>query len=817
MTGRPDSLPGSEIHKRLDRIDAEIGKGDPAQLHRRLDEIFQYKPVDSHYFLVRGRLYLWEKRYHEAEMTLAAKTNWWMPDPYAPLLAELLYEIRKASGSDNPRRIAVLGHYTYLAATTGWNRGRKVYYHEDFVQKTENIWQEELLRMERLEGELLEKELPEELSGRGRSEGECTERGLQGEEAADVREICSKLSESYYIVWRPLQQTAAAMAAASDRKKLQEPGFQKTVSNMLTLEPNIGYFIRRVLSEESGDRGFLLVASQENRMQQYVMARFLRMMGCRCRLLELPVSVELDAMVDVRDTVEVSLSNREEREGIEIVYPCALYLNGGFVGDNVSELVDTLVGQTPDRYMDVLADYSFFSGEGLHCLTEYKGQSRERELCFGYAGDYASYLGRIFACDYRRRLERKAKCRFSVIVPARNSAYTLRYTLRTCLNQRNMTPGEYEVIVSDNSDRGNTQIEELVREIGDDRVKYYRTPMVLPLAKSFEYAYGLAEGEYILTLGSDDGAMPWCLETLREMIRRYPNQKVIGWVRGYFQWTESRMPQKGKLVIPDFFRKGQFSDGVYDSRKALKDRMDCDSGGIYATPVLYINSAFRRDLLPQLLEQSGSVLDSYTQDLGMGIKSLLLAGQFVHLRYPLTVAGVSDGSLGGKMIVRVSNDTEAWKRIQAETERGIGNTVICREQPCWPITTTEGMFWAELFRLRSSPRCDALLRQLLEGHDWKRTLQVLTGGLDTADVGFSLNLEKVRYNAYCFGEEIGRWYDREIYHPLLTRADRRISRPADGGYETGFVGERGLTLDAGQFGANTVEEAVELFARIVNL
>lgn len=812
MAEKPRAYTAGELHRWLDRIDARIGREEAAALHKELDEIFQYKPVDSHYFLVRGKLYFSEGKYHEVDMTLAAKENWWIPSPWGPMMAELMYENRKACGDGNLDRFAIIGYYACKGAMTGWNKGRRIHYHDSFVRMTEEVYLREKAEAGRLEEAFLAAAEKVAAVGSGSMPEPGTAAGLES-----VAGLAGQLAGCYWKLLYTMQCAAARMAAAGKALTLEELGLQAPIEHVLSMEPNLGYFVRRVASmREEGSR-FLLIVSPEDRTEQYAMARLLKASGCRCTILELPIAVDLDHMVDIRETVEISLSNREEKDGIEILYPCALYLEDEFVGDNVAPLIDALLGQTADCYLDVIGARGMFSGEGFHCLTEYKGEFFNNELCFGYAGDYAAYLSRIFGYDYRKRLGGRAKCRFSIIIPARNSAYTLQYTLRTCLKQRGMGLDEYEIIISDNSDPGNAEIENLVRSLGEDRIKYFKTPMALPLAKSFEYAYGMAQGEYILTLGSDDGLLPWCLEVLREMAAKYPEQKVIGWGRGFFNWTESKLAENGKLVIPDCFKKGEYNETVFDCHELLRDRLEQDGELIYAMPLIYINSACKREFLLELLDRTGSLLDSYTQDFGLGLKVLLFAGQYVFLNYSLSIAGMSDSSLGAKMLEQITSDEEADRRLQTQAERGAGAAVMQAEVPFWPVTTTGGMFWAEVFRLRKHPACEAVLRRLLENHDWKRTLYNLTVRQNVGDVGCFLIFEKIRYSAHCIGEEAGRWYDGELYSLLDGEAVRTLQEPADTSYATGFVLNRGLVLDAGKFGVKNIEEAAELFANIVNL
>ena len=268
-------------------------------------------------------------------------------------------------------------------------------------------------------------------------------------------------------------------------------------------------------------------------------------------------------------------------------------------------------------------------------------------------------------------------------------------------------------------------------------------------------------------------------------------------------------------MIPEYFQKGEYNDYVFNCHKLLKERLDQDGEDIYAMPLIYINSVCKREFLSELLNRTGTLLDSYTQDFGLGLKVLLFAEKMVYLNYSLSIAGMSDSSLGAKMVRQIASDEEAYNRMQALTEKGTGNTVT--EVPFWPVTTTEGMFWAEVFRLRKNPACSAMLDHLLEDHDWKKTLYNLTVRQNAGDVGCFFTIEKIRYSAYCIGEDIGRWYDGELYRPLSDVWERTLQEPGDTGFDTGFMSNRRLVLDAEKFRVNNIEEAVELFANITNL
>lgn len=791
-------LSSEKLHSWLEDIFTRIGKDEAAELHKELDEVFMYKPVDPHYFLVRGQLYLQEKRYQEAELTIASKENWWMPSPYAPLMAELLYNIRRSCYSEEEvKNIKIAAYYTYTAAVAGSRTGRKIFFHEEFIRAAKRQYEEETARIQKL---------IQDIAYAGYEENNLLENGKQ-------------LYNHYYSLHRHLQYTIIETALSARNQTLKDEKFKQFLNVVIKNEPNINFLIREMLNKADTNDLFAFIMTDENQKAEFLtLAGYLKCMGRECIILEKPVTVDLEYMVEIKDTVEISMMNREVIEDVTIIYPCEFYLEGKYVGNNIAEIIKFLNNTGKDEFINIIAERKIFTEQKYNCLSEYKGQFSKGELCFGYAGSYTAYVSRIYAYDYRDSLEAKDQCLFSIVIPARNSAYTLQYTLKTCLKQRRIERDEYEIIISDNSSGGSREIERLIEDINDSRIKYFKTPLDLPLAKSFEFAYGKARGKYIIPMGSDDGLLPWSLETLKEIVDKNPQVNIIGWERGLFQWTESESRQRGKFIIPSFYKKGEYNEEMYNSLRCLKREMDKDSEYIFSMPLLYINSLFKRTFLQELLIQTGGIVDGYTQDFGMGIKSMLFCKEFLYIKYPITIAGMSDGSLGTKMVQVAKDDAEAKTRLEEETERGVGIAVIDSEFPFCTIASREGMFWAEIFRLRKVQLCNLKISLLLEDHDWKETLNNITFKRNLRDVDYFYHMEKLRYNAYGINEDLGRWYESAIYDTMLYKIDRRIlEEPREEKYKTGFDSPEGMTLDASKFNVMNIEGAVELFANIVNL
>jgi len=72
---------------------------------------------------------------------------------------------------------------------------------------------------------------------------------------------------------------------------------------------------------------------------------------------------------------------------------------------------------------------------------------------------------------------------FSIVIPTRDRPNLLKDAIQSALNQEF---DDYEIIVSDNSTNSETQ--KLVSEFESKKIKYFRTPRLLDMPKSWEFA-----------------------------------------------------------------------------------------------------------------------------------------------------------------------------------------------------------------------------------------------------------------------------------------------------------------------------------------
>ncbi len=776
-----------KIDDTLNKIQGLIGKVDSKILFEELENISKYRPLTSLYFNALAEVYLYEKRYDEVFSTLSGKENWWYPSPYA---AQSAYIFSKAFSEVGDS------------------------FHSDQYKVLE-CYLSEIFKSNG-EAKLLLEEYSHEMAI-------LSEKFLNNDEV-----VHNSTTEMYILATKLWRFFEGAIMLILERKLhgTKNTGYDinSYTNEFRIFEPNIGFFIEQITTES--EESFLLIADESNDISVYlVLAKALGLLGRKVTLIANTVQVEVENNISISDTVDISIDNKEFIDGYELIRPIELVSEGDFLENNTLLIIDRILLDTSDEYTNLLTTRGIFDylsdddafNMRVQCLSTYRGNYCNDFLAFGYIGRYTSYINRIYNLNYLDEISDKSECSFSIVIPARNSAYTLQYTLQTCLEQRGMSDDEYEIIISDNSDRGNNDILNLVQKLNDRRIRYFRTPRNLHLTRSFEYAFSKARGEFIIPIGSDDAILPWGLETLKRCISLYPDDDIFAWKRGFFQWSDSKSSsQAGRFVIPDYYKKNVYRIHESNCKSELKQIIDSDAVGLYGLPMLYINSGFRRRYLTKILTKTGRVLNGYSQDIFMGILSLLINDRYINIDYPITIAGMSDGSLGAKSLIeKVDNQALAENYKSLVDYASFGVPVAGRMKFAFNNTDT-ALFWSQLLYFLEDRSQRETLQQLLDNHDWIKTLKAISSKLSVVDLDYYMSLTMLRFGAFSLGKDIGDKFDKEIFVPEFENVYQVTENKAPDNYFTGF-GDPGLALDARKFNVSNVYEASKLFENIANL
>ena len=233
------------------------------------------------------------------------------------------------------------------------------------------------------------------------------------------------------------------------------------------------------------------------------------------------------------------------------------------------------------------------------------------------------------------------KCRLSVVIPTRNRTETLLHTLRTCVAQEF---DDCEFVVSDNDNP--PAVRQVVGRIADRRVKYVRTPRLLAMSDSWDFALAQASGEYVTFLGADDGLLPHALPEIDRLLRML-NVPVLRWESVCYNWPDLPVQDQAaanEMLIP--LKQFNYYHAIHGRSAAalIPEAVNCRTS--YAElPTMYC-SAIHHTLVERLRARTGRVFQSQSPDVYSGFAFGHLAGTFHSLTAPMNVSALSGQSNG---------------------------------------------------------------------------------------------------------------------------------------------------------------------------
>ena len=257
--------------------------------------------------------------------------------------------------------------------------------------------------------------------------------------------------------------------------------------------------------------------------------------------------------------------------------------------------------------------------------------------CF-IAGDYLDFASYDYSLDVPALINAKSEVDFSIIIPIRNTLNLLPNVIATCLDQD--YSGTYEILISDNSDSNKTEILDYFNSLNNPRVRYVHTPKVLSLSKSFEFAYLNARGQYIISLGSDDGILKNGLDLLKNIIdSQEKTYDLILCNRPIYFWPVCEKELRNKLLIRYRIVDESIRFAELDLRSMIEDTVTCNNTEL-ELPYTY-QQIISRNYLIHIYEKTGKLFYGDSQDIYQGVLNEFLIGKALYINLPIVIAGIS--------------------------------------------------------------------------------------------------------------------------------------------------------------------------------
>jgi glycosyltransferase involved in cell wall biosynthesis len=381
--------------------------------------------------------------------------------------------------------------------------------------------------------------------------------------------------------------------------------------------------------------------------------------------------------------------------------------------------------------------------------------------------------------------------KFSVVIPTRERAGTLRYALRTCLEQ---DYDDYEIIVCDN--HGGPATRQVVDEAASPRVHYVRAPR--PLAMSFNWELGVSEarGEYVTVLGDDDGLLPYALAELDRLLVRHPT-RALRWSGVYYSWPSIALEGQGNYLRIPLGREVR----TVEARSAIASAIAFRS--CYSTLPMIYNSVIHRDLLGELRARTGRLFANHSPDVYSGFALAYLAGTYVSTDVPMAVAGQSGGSYGvANLFLRGKSPLDHEFRL-FNRQDGLPAHPWVPDLPIFPFVPVADSFQVAKEALFPDDNGLRLDRRALAAHcfhaihgietedDWQAALGVIRATLSDEP-------------------ESQAWFDWKFGNEPIYRPPPVQLRSAQMGFDGDF-----LHLSADAFGVADVHAAARLCAGLL--
>lgn len=585
-------------------------------------------------------------------------------------------------------------------------------------------------------------------------------------------------------------------------------------------------FLSENLAEEEETPFIIIEDENSDGLDEKITTYILQRLQKKIYYMKAPIEFEVEHEVDIEETAAISINSMETAGGLHTIYPAEIIYNGEVQGDNREYILAYLIqNDLRNQFAVVLTSGMMLDNfccqpvlkKDLERLHVFSSPVFETQMAFGWAGDYLAYISQIHDMDARKFLEAPAEVSYSIIVPARNSASTLRYTLMTCLNQR--YEGDYEIVLSDNSTPGNTEVYQLYKELSDPRIKYYKTPREYNLSRSFEFAFLHAKGEFLLSLGSDDGLLPWTLEVLDDIRKDYPDEDILQWERGFYAWPGFAGGQQHQFIIPGKYKKGDYHPQYLDRQYYFNIFLN-NGELMYLLPNLYLNSGCKRDYLKRILAQTGRLFDGICQDLYMGVVNASINEKILKLDYPLIIAGVTGNSTGAKANLTHKLDKKENEFLNdLKKTANIGaycSSVYERLMP--EVTTDKSSLYNCILRMIAR---GVITEKSFENINFSKWFIDVFRQMDIRDPLFDRKLHYIRYTASMHGEEFLRWFDENIYHKALSPCmidEKKIEKAErEKAYKEGETPLGARTLDASKYGVENIYDAAGLFEQMTGL
>ena len=254
--------------------------------------------------------------------------------------------------------------------------------------------------------------------------------------------------------------------------------------------------------------------------------------------------------------------------------------------------------------------------------------------------------------------------KYSFVIPCKNGLPYITSCINSILDQGFR---DCEIVVSDNhSIDGTVQVLEEV--FGHDaRVRVISPTKPLSMSRNFEHAISASQGDWISTLGADDGILPYFFEEMENLTQLLPDAEAFVSKRAYFYWEGCEESYGNRSVLFERNMTLKRGDSRKDSLRVLRGKMLYNE-----TLQLYAGSVVHKSLIEKVRgrDPDGKLFRSSQPDIYSAWALLACEPQYYVIGSPLHWIGSSPASNGFLQAASVKSDkaNEFWLSSAGQDE-----------------------------------------------------------------------------------------------------------------------------------------------------
>ena len=278
----------------------------------------------------------------------------------------------------------------------------------------------------------------------------------------------------------------------------------------------------------------------------------------------------------------------------------------------------------------------------------------------------------------------------SIVIPTHNRLALVADAIETVRADRKYN---WELVIFDNCSE--EPLEAHVKALNDDRIRFFRSDVFLPVTDSWNQAFSKARGDYVMLIGDDDGLTPNFFEEVNKLIEDFNEPDCI--YCSFYQFFHPGVaPWQRDGYVSDLRNAFFFSGRELPFLLSSRDRTHAVNGSLQLKRNFTFNMQsliFSRKLVDRLTK-NGSFFHTPFPDYYIANVAFALADTIVAHPRPLTIAGVSTRSfgytlfnnleeVGAKLLKTDLQEHESFRRCEAHLLPGptyLTNYVVTMQQ-----------------------------------------------------------------------------------------------------------------------------------------